>query len=151
MNALTKPGYRVDLAGLQAICDANYARLCRLMPDMDSQDERCIRLQAPDGVAQQLLMQVLERCTYTTTLRLSHERPHAWLPPPSMEVRLYHDVNMAEVVAAYNRRQFRGVYPYPNEQMLQPDEKHQLNHFLGEWLGYCQRHGLSDMPVLIIR
>ena len=151
MNALTKPGYRVDLAGLQAICDANYARLCRLMPDMVSQDERCIRLQAPDGVAQQLLMQVLERCPYTTTLRLSHERPHAWLPPPSMEVRLYHDVNMAEVVAAYNRRQFRGVYPYPNEQMLQPDEKHQLNHFLGEWLGYCQRHGLSDMPVLINR
>src|SRR5690606_40610428 len=114
MNALTKPGYRVDLAGLQAICDANYARLCRLMPDMDSQDDLCIRHQAPDGVAQQLLMQVLERCPYTTTLLLSHERPHAWLPPPSMEVRLYHDVNMVEVVADDNRRQICRGYAYAN-------------------------------------
>ena len=46
---------------------------------------------------------------------------------------------------------FRGVYPYPNEQMLQPDEKYQLNHFLGEWLGYCQRHGLSSQTLVLGR
>lgn len=148
MIALSKPHYRMDLAGLQAVCDANYARLCRLMPDMEVQDERCIRLHTPDDNAQRLVMRVLERCPYTTTLQLRHEHQQVWLPPPGMEVRLYHDVNMAEVVAAYNRRRFRGVYPYPNEQMLQPDEKYQLNRFLGEWLEYCQRHGLSDLPVL---
>ena len=29
--------YRVDLVGLQAACEANYARLMRLLPDMRSE------------------------------------------------------------------------------------------------------------------
>ena len=151
MLAASKPRYRVDLVSLQAVCEANFARLSQLMPDMASQDERRILLDVPDVGQQSLVMRVLERCPYTTSLQLRHERRHDWLAPPSMEVRLYRDVNMAEVVAAYNRRRFRGVYPYPNEQMLQPDEKYQLNHFLGEWLGYCQRHGLSSQTLVLGR
>ena len=151
MLAVSKPRYRVDLVSLQAVCEANFARLSQLMPDMASQDERRILLDVPEASQQSLVMRVLERCPYTTSLQLRHERRHDWLAPPSMEVRLYHDVNMAEVVAAYNRRRFRGVYPYPNEQMLQPDEKYQLNHFLGEWLGYCQRHGLSSQTLVLGR
>ncbi len=151
MLVASKPRYRVDLVSLQAVCETNFARLRQLMPDMANQDERRILLDVPDVGQQSLVMRVLERCPYTTSLQLRHERQHDWLAPPSMEVRLYHDVNMAEVVAAYNRRRFRGVYPYPNEQMLQPDEKYQLNHFLGEWLGYCQRHGLSSQTLVLGR
>lgn len=151
MMLARKPRYRVDLVSLQAVCESNFARLRQLMPSMAEQDELRIPLAAPDGGQQCLVIQVLERCPYTTTLQLRHERGHDWLLPPSMEVRMYHDVCMAEVVAAYNRRRFRGVYPYPNEQMLQPDEKYQLNHFLGEWLGYCWRHGLSNQLVPIGR
>lgn len=148
MMLARKPRYRVDLVSLQAVCETNFARLCQLMPNMAQQDERRILLDTPDGSEQSLVMRVLERCPYTTALQLRHERRRDWLPAPSMEVRLYHDVKMAEVVAAYNRRRFRGVYPYPNEQMLQPDEKYQLNRFLGEWLGYCQRHGLSSQSIM---
>lgn len=144
---LKKPRYRIDLSHLQAICEANYLRLLRLMPAMAVQDELRIVVDADDGQHQMLVMRVLERCRYTTTLQVRHERRHEWLAPPSMEVRLYHDANMAEVVAAYNRRRFKGVYPYPNEQMLQPDEKYQLNSFLGEWLGYCQQYGQSAHPI----
>lgn len=151
MLASRKPRYRVDLVSLQAVCETNFARLRRLMPDMAEQDERRIPLAIPDESSQALVVRVLERCPYTTTLQLCHERRQEWLSPPSMEVRLYHDVRMAEVVAAFNRRRFRGVYPYPNEQMLQPDEKYQLNHFLGEWLGYCWHHGLSDQALPIGR
>lgn len=149
MTPVRKPRYRVDLSHLQAVCEANYLRLCRMMPGMSVQDEVSIIVDADDGQQQRLIMRVLERCRYTTTLQLIHERRQDWLAPPSMEIRLYHDAGMAEVVAAYNRRRFRGVYPYPNEQMLQPDEKTQLNTFLGEWLGYCQRHGQSAHPVVI--
>ena len=151
MLVASKPRYRVDLVSLQAVCETNFARLRQLMPDMANQDERRILLDVPDVGQQSLVMRVLERCPYTTSLQLRHERQHDWLAPPSMEVRLYHDGNMAEVVAAYNRRRFRGVYPYPNEQMLQPDEKYQLNRFLGEWLGYCQRHGLSSQTLVLGR
>ncbi|MBF3230155.1 DUF1249 domain-containing protein, partial [Pseudomonas aeruginosa] len=31
---LLRERYRVDLASLQATCEANYARLMRLLPDM---------------------------------------------------------------------------------------------------------------------
>lgn len=151
MMLARKPRYRVDLVSLQAVCETNFARLSQLMPDMAHQDEKRIMLDTPDGSEQALVMRVLERCRYTTSLQLRHERRRDWLSPPSMEVRLYHDVCMAEVVAAYNRRRFRGVYPYPNEQMLQPDEKYQLNHFLGEWLGYCQRHGWSSQSLVLGR
>lgn len=151
MMVRSKPRYRVDLSGLQAICEANYFRLRKLMPEMAVQNERQITLSVGDEAEQRLEMRVIERCRYTTMLQLSHQQEDQWLQPPSMEVRLYHDASMAEVVAAYNRRRFRGVYPYPNEQMLQPDEKFQLNNFLGEWLSYCQRHGQSAQPVLIGR
>jgi uncharacterized protein len=151
MNVLRKPRYRVDLIGLQALCETNYWRLLKLMPAMDEQDERRISLDSGDGEPQALQMRVLERCRYTSTLLLSHERKHEWVTPPSMEVRMYHDAGLAEVAAAYNSRRFRGVYPYPNEQMLQPDEKYQLNQFLGEWLGYCQRHGQSAQPFSFVQ
>lgn len=151
MNALRKPRYKVDLISLQAVCESNYWRLVGLMPDMADKDHLRLLIEAEDGQPQSLALHVLERCRYTTTVRLIHQREHDWLTPPSMEVRLYHDAAMAEVVAAYNRRHFRGVYPYPNEQMLQPDEKFQLNQFLGEWLGYCQRYGRSAQPVIIRR
>ena len=149
MSALRKPRYRVDLIGLQAVCESNYWRLLKLMPQLHEEDERRIEIDAGDGEAQALVIRVLERCPYTSTLQLAHERRQSWVTPPSMEVRLYHDAGLAEVVAAYNSRRFRGVYPYPNEQMLQPDEKHQLNQFLGEWLGYCQRHGQSAQPLFL--
>jgi len=108
---LRKPRYRVDLSHLQAVCEANYLRLCRMMPGMAVQDEVAITVDADDGQPQRLVMRVLERCRYTTTLQLIHERRQDWLAPPSMEIRLYHDACMAEVVAAHNRRRFRGVYP----------------------------------------
>ncbi len=149
MRVNSKPRYRVDLSGLQALCEANYLRLRKLMPDIAVKDERQIVLCIEGEQQQRLVMQVIERCRYTTMLRLSYQQHNEWLQPPSMEVRLYHDASMAEVVAVYNRRRLHGVYPYPNEQMLQPDEKFQLNRFLGEWLGYCQHHGQSAQPVLI--
>ena len=79
MNALRKPRYRVDLIGLQALCETNYWRLLKLMPAMAEQDDHRIALDAGDGSQQALHMRVLERCRYTTTLLLSHERQHDWV------------------------------------------------------------------------
>lgn len=73
---LKKPRYRIDLSHLQAICEANYLRLLRLMPAMAVQDELRIVVDADDGQHQMLVMRVLERCRYTTTLQVRHERRH---------------------------------------------------------------------------
>ncbi len=72
-----------------------------------------------------------------------------YLETPRMRVHLYHDVRMAEVTDFQRQRHFHGRYRYPNAQMHQPDEKLQLNRFLGEWLEHGLAHGHSlDLPEL---
>lgn len=141
MNLL-RERYRVDLVELQAACEANYARLLRLLPDMrTAQEERRVALSQGDQLLGVLVLQVLETCPYTTTLQVSQEHSLPWLPVPRLEVRVYHDARMAEVVSAQNARRFRSIYSYPNAAMHQPDEKTQLNLFLGEWLSHCMACG----------
>ncbi|WP_263147222.1 DUF1249 domain-containing protein [Pseudomonas alcaligenes] len=146
---LLRDRYRVDLAGLQAACESNYAQLMRLLPDMrEGSGERRIALSQGDHLLGVLVLEVLEACPYTTTLRVRQEYTLPWLPSPQMEVRVYHDARMAEVVSAEHARRLRSIYPYPNAAMHQPDEKSQLNLFLGEWLSHCLACGHELAPVL---
>lgn len=146
---LVRDRYRVDLAGLQAVCESNYARLLRLLPAMrDGASERRVALSQGERLVGVLVLEVLENCPYTSTLRVRQEYALPWLPSPQMEVRVYHDARMAEVTGAENARRFRSIYPYPNAAMHQPDEKSQLNLFLGEWLSHCLACGHELAPVL---
>lgn len=147
MNLL-RERYRVDLLELQAACEANYARLLRLLPDMrGAQGSRRVALTQGEHRLGILALDVLEACPYTTTLQVCQEHSLPWLPVPRLEVRVYHDARMAEVVRAENTRRFRSIYPYPNAAMHQPDEKAQLNLFLGEWLSHCLACGHELEPV----
>lgn len=136
--SLLRERYRVDLAGLQSACELNYARLMQLLPEMRSGlASRRVALSLGEHRLGVLSLQVVEVSPYTTTLQVRQEQQLPWLPLPRLEVRVYHDARMAEVVEADNARRFRGLYPYPNDAMHQPDEKTQINLFLGEWLTHC--------------
>lgn len=141
--------YRVNLSGLQAACEANYQRLMRLLPEMrvPTAEARCVAFSQGERRLGLLKVAVQENSPYTTTLRISQEQYLPWLPTPNMAVRVYHDARMAEVIAAQEIRYLQPIYPYPNPQMHQPDEKAQLNLFLGEWLGYCLQCGHEPLPV----
>nr|WP_215730898.1 DUF1249 domain-containing protein [Pseudomonas lalucatii] len=140
--------YRVDLVELQAVCEANYARLMRLLPEMRSQAKaRRVALSQGEHQLGILALEVLETCPYTSTLLVRQEHSLPWLPVPQLEVRVYHDARMAEVVSAESARRLRSIYPYPNAAMHQPDEKSQLNLFLGEWLSHCLACGHEPAPV----
>lgn len=142
--SLLRERYRVDLSGLQAICELNYLRLLRLLPDMrDGLAQRNLLLSQGEQSFGQLHIAVLENCPYTTTLRLWQVQPLAWLPQACLQVRAYHDARMAEVVGEDDRQRLHGSYPYPNPAMYLPDEKLQVNRFLGEWLSHCQAHGYA--------
>lgn len=149
MNPL-RDRYRVDLVGLQAACEANYARLMRLLPQMrEVRGSRRVALSQGEHLLGVLALEVVEACPYTTTLQVRQELSLPWLPSPQLEVRVYHDARMAEVVGAEHARRFRSVYPYPNADMHQPDEKSQLNLFLGEWLSHCLACGHELEPVVL--
>ena len=58
--------YRVDLIGLQAACEANYARLMRLLPDMREQPvARRIAVTQGDQMLGVLTLEVIQDCPYT--------------------------------------------------------------------------------------
>ncbi|BBP74399.1 DUF1249 domain-containing protein [Pseudomonas gingeri NCPPB 3146 = LMG 5327] len=137
--SLLRERYRVDLIGLQAACEANYARLMRLLPEMRDQQQRARRIAVTQGeqMLGVLALEVLQDNPYTTTLLVRQEHSLPWLPVPELQVQVYHDARMAEVISAEHARRFRSIYPYPNAAMHQPDEKAQLNVFLGEWLSHC--------------
>ncbi|WP_298186787.1 DUF1249 domain-containing protein [uncultured Pseudomonas sp.] len=147
MNLL-RERYRVDLVELQAACEANYARLMQLLPAMrEGGEARHVALSQGEQQFGVLTLAVLETCPYTSTLSVRQEPNLDWLPLPQLEVRVYHDARMAEVVGAQSARRFHGRYPYPNAAMHQPDEKTQLNLFLGEWLSHCLACGHELAPV----
>ena len=148
--SLLRERYRVDLVELQAACEANYARLMRLLPSMrEVGSARRVAISQGDQQVGVLALEVVESCPYTSTVQVSQEHSLPWLPVPQLEVRVYHDARMAEVTAAQRARRFRGIYPYPNAAMHQPDEKTQLNLFLGEWLSHCLACGHELEPVVL--
>ncbi len=139
------PRYKLDLSGLHAECEANYARLMRLMPGFHEVHRREFMLGRADGRDPiRVSIEVTQRCPYTTMVTVSQrEAVLPWVEPPQFEVRLYHDALMAEVVQYSGVRQVSARYDYPNREMHQRDEKHQLNRFLGEWLSHCIAVGQS--------
>lgn len=141
--------YRVDLVGLQSACEANYARLLRLLPGMREHPAlRRVAISCGDAVRSVLVLAVTEAGPYTSSVELREESLLAWLPAPRLEVRVYHDARMAEVVGAEHCRRLQARYAYPNAAMHLPDEKNQLNLFLGEWLEhYLQGGHLAENPV----
>lgn len=157
---MIKSSYKVDLRGLHALCEANYARLLRIFPDYESCNGSRFSLGSV-----QIHIEVLERCRYTTMFRLCSYRATAdaaqrevseeaggsggsdlaWLSPLKLEARAYHDAGMLEVVGFQSAGRVDGRYSYPNPRMHQQDEKHQQNAFLAEWLSHCLHHGEAEL------
>lgn len=143
--------YIPDLVSDMAECDANYLRLLRLFPNMDSEDDVRFGVHGKTEQGATVLIKIEERCPYTTMLyvAVSSDEDKPFIRWPNLQVRIYHDVRTAEVVKFERHRNFRFRYPTPNPDMFQPDEKSQINRFLGELLTYCLAHGYSLSPVEI--
>ncbi|MFV0477962.1 MAG: DUF1249 domain-containing protein [Parahaliea sp.] len=141
-----KRQYKLDIASLHAVCEANYVRLLRLFPDYEHSNCRTFQI---DGA--HVLVEVLERSRYTTIFRLGqHCKIGTWPGNLRLEVRAYHDAAMLEVGAFQARRWIAARYDYPNTQMHQKDEKLGQNQFLAEWLEHCLGHGRAlHMPGFI--
>lgn len=137
--------FKIDLSAQLAECEANYARIMQLLPDMDSVDRREFGVEMRASKTVRFRMEVIERCQYTTMVDVSQladdSNGRYWQSPASFSLRIYHDARMAEVIAFNRHLRFLPSYEYPNRNMYQRDEKSQLNSFLGEWLSHCLRYG----------
>ena len=138
---MSRKRYVPDLSGMMAECEANYLRLSKLLPDISESEIREFALDQ-SGVDIKVTIRVVERFIHTLTVELTiGQILHPELPPTRMTLRMYQDARMVEVVDAREGRQIKGVHTYPNEAMHHPDEKHQLNLYLGQWLRQCLTRG----------
>lgn len=141
---LQKP-YHVDLSELMRVYETNYAKLNALLPATPSVDDiRCYQ-----AAKMMYHLEVQEVTKYTTLVKICQSDDLTAFPLPEMSVRLYHDARVAEVCRADQLSRVKARYDYPNTNMAQKDEKAQLNRFLGDWLTFCLKHGISRTPISI--
>ncbi len=147
-SALAPLRYTVDLQHLQTVCALNYGRLRRLLPGLEHDHYR-FHWDQPGIEHAVMEIEVLERSAYTDTLLIHQTTTRLpWCPRLDMEVRIYHDAELAEVLRFQAARRIPARNRYPNPAMHARDEKMQVNEFLVECLDHCLREGYVDvLPV----
>lgn len=154
-----KRSYKPYVPDFLTLCERNYAQLRFFLPGavaphpssggatrvMRAGDSKVIQINESEGYR----IKLLELCKFTTTIKIEHvsDTVLGWLRP-QFEVRLYHDARLAEVISCQQVRRFKAVYDYPNLEMMQPDEKRQINLLLRDWLMLCQRQGYHSVESL---
>ncbi len=127
--------YVPKLANMHQVCEVNYGRLLRLLPDCDTED---LQYQFEVNASLSYTIKIIECSRYTSTLEMSQKSQMGYeFLRPVVQVRLYHDAKMAEVISAQNIGSLKPSYRYPNTKMYQKNEKEMVNLFLAEWLQFC--------------
>jgi uncharacterized protein YqiB (DUF1249 family) len=121
---------------LEQICESNYQKLFKLIPDLLAFPETAIGL-APNHTA--LHLEVIERTPYTLTLELSHcfNKNLA----PAVRIRVYLDAQLAEVLSDHARAGVAQVFRDPGLSREIMNYKWRLNYFLQKWLDHCLKKG----------
>ena len=133
--------YVPNLAAQQAESANNYLLLNRLMGLLNEDREALFGVPGQG----QILLTETQRSPYTSFVTLVGLDRAEWLQVPQLDVRMYHDARMAEIVAFQRARHLAGRYEYPNPNMYQRDEKAQQNRYLAELLALCLAEGrLTD-------
>lgn len=137
----------LDLSGHHALCEMNFHQLLMLLPGIKQGVEAWSFAAGNQRSPFNVDVKVIGDARYTTTIEV--EQRHVAVDTPRIVVRLYHDVNMAEIVSWDHHRYWQPQYPYPNPQMYHPDEKLALNQFLGDWLNFCRNQGRQKGKTVI--
>lgn len=115
------------------IYEKNYFFLVRMMPFLcDGQDVK----HASSVGNEHIEVEVLEQSRYTHLIELTQLRkqPINLTDALSLKVRIYHDAQLAEVIAYQGYYRLQPKYDYPNNNMFHRDEKRQANYILHDWL-----------------
>ncbi|RUO30377.1 DUF1249 domain-containing protein [Aliidiomarina soli] len=137
-SSMNKKRYVPDLRELQSLAERNYAAACGLLADEYQQgDVRQLTL----GEGLNFSVTILTAAPYTTDIKVEQQSAAADYLKSSFVVRLYHDMQLAEMISSQGLERFAATYEQPNPQMHQRDEKRQINHFLADWLRLCFHRG----------
>ncbi|NMP32263.1 DUF1249 domain-containing protein [Thalassotalea sp. M1531] len=143
-----KASYRPNLPDLMELCAINYMLALKLLANKEVVGEKR-EFSIADKLQYVITVNEVTKYTSLITIEQLQQLELAELADilaPKMVIRLYHDAQAAEVVSSQAIRHIKPKYHYPNELMLLPDEKLQVNAFLKEWLQVCLMHGQTQVP-----
>lgn len=124
-------------AALMDLYEHNFIRLKKLIPALDK-----IEGDAVSHVVGclQLQLRVLEQSKFTTLISLSYqfERDQKTVLEPNLQIRVYHDVGLAEVLSGELHHGRLRLNNLPDTAIM---ERWHLNRFLYKWLGFCLHIG----------
>jgi uncharacterized protein YqiB (DUF1249 family) len=137
---------RGSIRSLLLVYEDNYRLMSRLVPGIR-------RVHVPTtfvlSTYPRVSLSIMECARYTSLATLIHSFgvcDGRLLKDMEMRLRIYHDARLLEVMSYQGRGRFAPAYDYPNEHMLSPFEKRQVNLFLGEWLRACRQ---NRVPLLL--
>lgn len=136
---------RRSFAGLMTLYETNYLRLGRILADHRDPPGRALS-RVPGDL--DLHLETLERCRYTTTLRLTYwfDDGRSVRPDPDLIVRLYHDARLAEVTSCCEYHAHRILRPWYTPGGEEIRERWARNQMFHKWLEFCidRGHRLID-------
>lgn len=125
-------------ASLMDLYERNYMLIRRLAPDLPGEgvaQDSCAATGLP------LHLEVLGRHPYTSDIVLTYQfqRPRGRAAEPNLQVRIYHDARVAEVMSAHLRHW--PVFAHDDVDTRDLYRRWKVNRFLFKWLSYCLHQG----------
>ncbi len=121
---------------LEYVCESNYQKLFKLIPDLMAFKESAIGLALHNTT---LHLEIIERTPHTMTVELSHcfnGNLDEFLEP-AVKIRVYLDAQLAEVLSDHARAGVSQVFKDPGLTREIMNYKWRLNYFLQKWLDHC--------------
>ena len=125
-------------ASLMDLYERNYILIRRLAPELPAAGTR---QESTAATGLPLHLEVLDRHAYTTDLSLTYQfqKPTGRIAEPNLQVRVYHDARVAEVMVAHVRHW--PVFTHDDIDTRDLYRRWKVNRFLFKWLSYCLYQG----------
>ena len=142
-DTLTKVSWRArprSFVALMGLYESNFIRLSWLTEDVTRLTGSHRSVAAADC---DLLLTVMDRSPYTTTLNLTYLLADQ-LPPrslPDMRVRVYHDARLAEALEWAVSHEHAALKALRSRAERELDQRWARNVMLNKWLEYCTERG----------
>jgi len=123
---------------LEMICESNYQKLLKLIPGLLTFKNTAIGIAAHANHAD-LHLTIIAISPYTITVELSHRFSMNLdsFMKPAVQIQLYLDAQLAEVLNDEDRIHVSKVYKNPAQSSEIMNYKWRLNYFLQKWLDHC--------------
>lgn len=131
---------RGDFVSLMTLYESNYVRLRGLAPALNVIEGAMTSTVAGDCP---LHLRIEERGPYTTTFTLTYlfDSPAGQFADPDLQVRVYHDARLAEVLSCARWHRHEVLASIKSDLYCQLGDRWLRNVMLNKWLDYCVERG----------